>query len=230
MPIYNGSTQITNIQVPAYTVYYWSEMSSSEITSAVNSKAITTYTDGTSPYTYTAYKIADTNNYRLITQASYGKEPVIEKKRSTTKTEAFTMLEKNGNTTTVIYCKRSFTIRKSMYILPDLLHYRTFVQITVDEALPMDIRFEFYFQQNAPAQVALPMLPVELKAGQTFAEKDADMVGFGFGVPPAWSASVWISNGIWDNLTLRENSNYYGNVQISNFSAEHSEKHITTLY
>lgn len=231
MPIYNGSTQITNIQVPAYTISFWRVATSSEITAAINSGYVKSEKKGESPYAYIYYTIINTNNWRIRQQGNVGVEPVLETKVTETKTEATEVFEKNGSTTTVCYCKRTFTITKNMYPIGDTIHYRTYVQISISKALPMDVRFEFYFQQQMPVFQALPMLPVDLRAGQTFVEKDAVMAGFGANIPPSWSAAVWIT-GFWDSNAgaSAPNSYYYGTVQISNFSSEHAGSHSVTLY
>lgn len=186
MPIYNGSTQITNIQVPAYTVSFWREATSSEITAAINSGYVKSETKGESPYSYTYYTIINTSNWRIKQQGSIGIEPVLETKITETKTEATEVFEKNGSTTTVCYCKRTFTIEEGFaYVIAGFLRYQ---RVYLDKGLPFDTTL--YFSQGSGIGTSfIPDVIAHeevLKAGETYKEYSL------FSVNVPWVGSVEI--------------------------------------
>lgn len=184
MPAYNGSTQIPNIQVPAYTVSFWREATSSEIAAAINSGYVKSETIGESPYNYTYYTIINTSNWRIKQQGSIGVEPVLETKITETKTEATEVFEKNGSTTTVCYCKRTFTIEEGFYyVITGFMRYQ---RVYLDKGLPFDTTL-YFSQGSGIASGPIPDVidhKEVLKAGETYKE----YILFSVNVP--WVGSV----------------------------------------
>lgn len=221
MPAYNGTTEITNVQVPAYTVTYWSTATSAEIQTAIMNGQIYEYVAGTAPYQFTAYQIRDTNNYRLVQQASFDNAPVIEKLRHELRTEAYTIFAVEGGARKVVYCKRKFTIRKWMTLKEWFSGtYDCNVSISVDRELPMDTKFTFYFRKNLPPFSSI-IENRTISNGQTYCEASTTYIGNGVGIPPAWSCYVHLIGGY-----------YAGNshILISDASGDHASGNTITLY
>ena len=186
MPIYNGSTKITNIQIPPYAIYYWREATSSEITDAISKGYIKREERGSSPYTYYYYTIVNTSNWRIKLQGSAGVNAILETKITETKTEATEVFEKKGSTTTVCYCKRTFTVEEGFaYVVAGFSRYQ---RVYLDKALPFDTTL--YFSQSS--WIATSLIPdvidhkEVLKAGETYKEYSL----FSFNGP--WAGSVEI--------------------------------------
>lgn len=163
MPIYNGSTQITTIKRPSYQETSWVNATTAEIQSAVSSGKITTYTAGDGVYTYTAYEIVDTANWRLISQATYQQAVVIQTKRTLTKNEIITW--KVGSKYT--YCKRSFTVKKDTHYV--VVGWNRYIYVYLNEPLPFDITIRFRFQNMEDGAYVSTQDKV-LKAGEIYIE------------------------------------------------------------
>lgn len=211
-----SGVQLSRINVPQYTIGYWSNASSEDIQRGVKAGQITTYTAGSAPYTYTAYKIVDTSRYRLVKQANYDYAPVIEYYRFETRNEGRTIIVKNGSETKVVYAKRTFIIRKRMEKEGAWWDYRCYISIQVDEAIPQAVSFECYWRHNS-INSGSKTATLTLAANKTYVEDYAVFKG-GFWAPPAWSGFVTVLQGI------------YARQQISNDSGAHAKEHSVTLY